>query len=158
MAATDSTRKKDERGHEFVTPADEAWDAFLDLFMRQRPRMMEIHNRYDLKPPPLGMAISKLDEPTPMGKLAEILCLDQSTITWVVDRLEERGLVERRNHPSDRRVRLVALTDEGLRIRDELRAELAVPPASIAALPAADQRKLRDILRRALDHDPDAQE
>jgi DNA-binding MarR family transcriptional regulator len=103
------------------------------------------------------MVISKLDEPTPMGKIAEILCLDASTVTWVVDSLEEKGLVERRNHPTDRRVRLVALTDEGLRIRDELRTQFAVPPESIAALPAADQRKLRDILRKALDHDPDAQ-
>jgi DNA-binding MarR family transcriptional regulator len=155
VAATDSTREKDDRAHEFVTPADEAWDAFLELFMRQRPRMLEIHAKYDLKPPPLGMTISKLDEPTPMGKIAEILCLDQSTVTWVVDRLEERGLVERRNHPTDRRVRLVALTDKGRKIRNELRSELAVPPSSIAALPAADQRKLRDILREALDHDPE---
>jgi DNA-binding MarR family transcriptional regulator len=156
VAATDSTREKDDRVHEFVTPAEEAWDAFLELFICHRPRMMEIQTKYDLKPPPLAMAVSKLDEPTPMGKLAEILCLDGSTVTWAVDRLEEKGLVERRNHPTDRRVRLVALTEEGLRIRDELRAELAVPPASIAALPAADQRKLRDILRRALEHDPDA--
>jgi MarR family transcriptional regulator, organic hydroperoxide resistance regulator len=156
MAATEATQKKDDQGHEFVTPADEAWDAFLELFMRQRPRMLEIHAHYDLKPPPLAMVVSKLDEPTPMGKLAEILCLDGSTVTWVVDRLEERGVVERRNHPTDRRVRLVALTDEGLAIRDELRAKLAVPPSSIAALPAADQRKLRDILREALDHDPGA--
>ena len=155
MATPDTTRKKNERTHEFVTPADEAWDAFLELFMRQRPRMLEIHSRYDLKPPPLAMVVSKIDEPMPMGRIAEILCLDGSTVTWVVDRLEERDLVERRNHPTDRRVRLVALTDKGLKIRDEVRAELAVPPASIAELPKADQRKLRDILRRALEHDPD---
>ena len=163
MAATDTTRKKDGpagasvtkggRAHKFASAADEAWDAFLELFMRQRPRMMEIQAKYDLKPPPLGMVISKLDEPMPMGKVAEILCLDASTVTWVVDSLEAKGLVERRNHPSDRRVRLVALTDEGLRIRDELRTAFAVPPESIAALPAADQRKLRDILRRALEHE-----
>jgi DNA-binding MarR family transcriptional regulator len=163
MASTDTTRKKDERApasvtkdekaHTFASPADEAWDAFLELFMRQRPRMMEIQAKYNLKPPPLGMVISKLDEPMPMGKVAEILCLDASTVTWVVDSLEAKGLVERRNHPSDRRVRLVALTDEGLRIRDELRTQFAVPPESIAALPAADQRKLRDILRRALEHE-----
>jgi DNA-binding MarR family transcriptional regulator len=151
VAATDTTRK--ESTHKFASPADEAWDAFLELFMRQRPRMMEIQAKYDLKPPPLGMVISKLDEPMPMGKVAEILCLDASTVTWVVDSLEAKGLVERRNHPKDRRVRLVALTDEGRRIRDELRTQFAVPPESIAALPAADQRKLRDILRRALELD-----
>jgi DNA-binding MarR family transcriptional regulator len=153
VAATDTTRGKDDRAHEFVTPADEAWDAFLELFMRQRPRMMEIQAKYNLKPPPLGMVISKLDEPTPMGKIAEILCLDASTVTWVVDSLEERGLVERQSHPTDRRVRLVALTDEGRRIRDELRTQFAVPPESIASIPAAEQRKLRDILRRALEHE-----
>ena len=152
MAATDSTRTQQTR--EYVSPADEAWDAFQELFMRQRPRWMEVHEEYGLKPPPVGMALKHLEGPTPMGRIGDLLCVDGSTVTWIVDRLEEKGLVERQPDPKDRRVRLVALTDEGRRIRDEIRAKLSVPPPGIAALPAAEQRKLRDVLRKALEHQP----
>jgi prepilin-type processing-associated H-X9-DG protein len=135
----------------FVSPADEAWDAFQALFMQHKPKMLEIQEEYDLKPPPLAFALKLIDEPTPMGKIANMLFCDGSTMTWIVDRLEERGLVERQNDPRDRRVRLVALTEEGRRIREEVSAKMAVPPAAIAALPAAEQRRLRDILRKALE-------
>jgi DNA-binding MarR family transcriptional regulator len=91
-----------------------------------------------------------MDEPTPMGKIADILKCDNSNLTWITDRLEERGLVERRSNPGDRRVKLLVLTDEGRRVRDEIRARLAVPPAGLTNLSRADQRALRDILRRAL--------
>jgi DNA-binding MarR family transcriptional regulator len=134
----------------FQTPAAEAWDAFQELFMQQRPRILAIQHDFGLKPPPVAMTLKLIDEPTPMGRIADVLCCDGSTVTWIVDRLEERGLVERRSDPSDRRVRLVALTQEGRRIRDEIRARFAEPPAAIAQLPASDQRALRDILRRAL--------
>ena len=152
MAATDTTKSKPAPGaRSYGSPADEAWDAFQELFMRMRPRMLEIQAEYDLKPPPVAMALKAIDEPVPMGRIASMLCVDGSTSTWIVDRLEEKGLVVRQADPSDRRVRLVALTDEGRRIRDEIREKLSVPPPGIAALPAADQRKLRDLLRKALD-------
>jgi MarR family transcriptional regulator, organic hydroperoxide resistance regulator len=151
--AEDSTERPTQVAA-FQSPAAEAWDAFQELFMQQRPRMLEIQHEFGLKPPPLAMTLKLIDEPTPMGRIADLLCCDGSTVTWIVDRLEERGLVERRGDPGDRRVRLVALTQEGRRIRDEIRARFAQPPAAIAQLPAGDQRALRDILRRALGHTP----
>jgi DNA-binding MarR family transcriptional regulator len=112
--------------------------------------MLEIQHEFGLKPPPVAMTLKLIDEPTPMGRIADVLCCDGSTVTWIVDRLEQRGLVERRSDPADRRVRLVALTPEGRRIRDEIRTRFAEPPAAIAQLPAGYQRALRDIVRRAL--------
>ena len=44
------------------------------------------------------------------SNLAEILEVEPITLTRIVDRLEEAGLVERRAHPTDRRVRLLRLT------------------------------------------------
>ena len=139
-----------------VSPADEAWDAFLALFMQYRPRMFEIHAEYELKPPPVAMALKVIDDPTPMGKIANHLCCDGSTVTWIVDRLEERGLVERQSDPRDRRVRLVALTDEGRRIRNEISAKLSQAPPGISGLSEEDQLMLRDILRRAVQAPADA--
>src|SRR5436190_16992689 len=130
-------------------PAYEAWDAFMKLFGAQRPRMLSIQAEHGLTPPQY-FALNAIDEPTPMGKIADILRCDNSNVTWITDRLEERGLVERRAAEHDRRVKLLVLTDEGRRVRDEIGARLAVPPAELSSLSRVDQRALRDILRRAL--------
>jgi DNA-binding MarR family transcriptional regulator len=149
MAVPDSTERATDVAP-FQSPAAEAWDAFQELFIQQRPRMLEIQHEFGLKPPPVAMTLKLIDEPTPMGRIADILCCDGSTVTWIVDRLEERGLVERRSDPGDRRVRLVALTQEGRRVRGEMRTRFAEPPPAISQLSDRDQRALRDILRRAL--------
>jgi MarR family transcriptional regulator, organic hydroperoxide resistance regulator len=131
-------------------PADEAWAAVYELFARYRPVMVAVQGEYGLRPP-MVFALKELDEPQPMGKVAKVLHCDNSAVTWITDRLEERGLVERQSDPKDRRVTLLALTDEGRRVRDEIDRRLAEPPPEIAALSTADQRALRDILRRALE-------
>jgi DNA-binding MarR family transcriptional regulator len=129
--------------------AGEAWQLFFALFGRYRPRMLAIQSEYGLKPP-MVFALQELDEPKPMGKIAQLLQCDNSNVTWITDRLEERGLVERRPDPSDRRVKLIALTEEGRSVRDEISTRLSEPPAEFLSLSKADQRALRDILRRAL--------
>ena len=129
------------------TPAHEAWHAVYELFARYRPVMLAVQGEYGLRPP-LVFTMQELDEPKPMGQIAEVLACDNSAMTWITDRLEEKGLVERQSDPNDRRVKLLALTDEGRRIRDEINIRLAEPPPEIAALSAADQRALRDILLR----------
>jgi hypothetical protein len=43
-----------------------------------------------------------------MRALASVLCRDASMATWLVDRLEERGLAQRRTPPNDRRVKTVS--------------------------------------------------
>ena len=45
--------------------------------------------------------------------IQEKILVSSGGITYLVDRLEERGLVQRRPHPEDRRARLVDLTDTG---------------------------------------------
>ncbi|HEY3335945.1 MAG TPA: MarR family transcriptional regulator [Candidatus Limnocylindrales bacterium] len=55
----------------------------------------------------------------PMGKLAEILDASMSSATGIIDRMEERGLVERVRVPDDRRLVLVRPTQAGLDLIDE---------------------------------------
>jgi DNA-binding MarR family transcriptional regulator len=131
-------------------PAAEAWELCMALFGEQRPRMLDIQAEYGLKPPQF-FALQALDEPVPMSSVANFLRCDRSAVTWITDRLEERGYVERRADVRDRRVKLLALTEEGVRVRDEIRRRLAVPPeALVARLSRAEQKDLRDLLRKAL--------
>src|SRR5436305_8108724 len=122
----------------------------MELFAVQRPRMLDIQAEYGLKPPQF-FALQALDEPVPMSSVANVLRCDRSAVTWITDRLEERGYVERRADPSDRRVKLLALTEEDRRVREEIRARLAMPPESIAHLSRAEPRTLRDLVATAPD-------
>src|SRR5947207_10126856 len=132
-------------------PAAEAWALVQRLVGPQRKRFMALAAEYDLSPPQLG-ALKALDpaRPVAMSELAGILGCDNSNVTGIVDRLEYRGLVERRPADHDRRVKLLALTAEGRELRESLADRLHAPPDELAALSAADQRALRDILQRAV--------
>jgi DNA-binding MarR family transcriptional regulator len=131
-------------------PAGEAWELCMELFATDRPRMLDIQAEYGLKPPQF-FALNALDEPMPMNAIASMLRCDRSAVTWITDRLEERGYVERQSDERDRRVKLLALTEEGRRVREEIRAGLATPPEALQRLSRAEQRELRDLLRKALD-------
>jgi DNA-binding MarR family transcriptional regulator len=58
----------------------------------------------------------------PMSRLAEVLDVSVSNATGLVDRMEERGLVERVRVPDDRRIVIVRASPDGARIRDEIEA------------------------------------
>jgi DNA-binding MarR family transcriptional regulator len=134
------------------SPAAEAWALMQRLFGPQRKRFMALAAEYELSPPQLG-ALKALDpeHPVAMSELAGILGCDNSNVTGIVDRLEYRGLVERRPAEHDRRVKLLALTDEGRQLRTSIGDRLHAPPRELETLSQADQRSLRDILQRAFE-------
>jgi DNA-binding MarR family transcriptional regulator len=131
--------------------AGEAWRIVAELFMGRTGRAAEIANAYGLTPGHMKALLTiEPGEPKPMGALAEALHCDASNITWLVDRLEERGYVERRLHPADRRVRTVALTDEGIRVREGIEAKLYEPPDEFLALDSANLDELCTLLRKVV--------
>ena len=133
------------------TPAHEAQKLFFEIGMTQR-----VKTGAALAELGLGFAQAHAlrmldpDEPIAMSALAERLFCDASNVTGLVDRLEARGLVERRSAENDRRVKALTLTPAGVALRDQVLAVMSEPPEAIAALAAADQRALRDILARAV--------
>ena len=89
-------------------------------------------------------------EPLPMRKLAQKLKCEPSNVTGIVDRLESRGLVERRPDPADRRVKLAAATDEGRRIARSLRESLHFAREPLAGLTEEERLVMRGLLQRML--------
>jgi MarR family transcriptional regulator, organic hydroperoxide resistance regulator len=134
-----------------VSPASEAWSLIFELMHLSKKRFMAIASEFELSPPQV-MALRLLDpdEPKPMSELAAALRCDNSNVTGIVDRLEDRGLVERRPGERDRRVKMLSITERGAQIRAQLGARLGEPPEPLAKLSLDDQRALRDIMRRAL--------
>src|SRR6266487_5256860 len=54
--------------------------------------------------------------PLPINEIGKKILLTSGSITVAIDRLEKRGLVERRAHGTDRRARIVHLTKEGKKL------------------------------------------
>jgi DNA-binding MarR family transcriptional regulator len=149
---TAETRSDTTGSHGGGSPAAEAWRLMFDLGTVHRAHVLAAAAEHDLSPPLLFL-LRRLEPgaPTAMHELAAFFGCDASNMTRLVDRLEERGLIERRVPPHDRRVKHVVLTETGRRLRERALSQLHAAPEALLRLPPKDQRALRDILRRALD-------
>ena len=87
----------------------------------------------------------------PMSRLAETLSCDASNVTGLVDRLESRGLVQRRASADDRRVKVLDLTPTGSRLRAQLLRRMTRQPLPLSRLSPREQRALVRILERIVD-------
>ena len=128
-----------------------AWDQLFRFMQLQRARYSSLAAELDLSPVQASV-LKELEPGTPvaMHALADALACDASNVTGIVDRLEARGLLERRESTRDRRVRMLMVTDRGREVRASLLGRLRRPPEEIASLSRADQRTLARILKRAL--------
>ena len=91
--------------------------------------------------------------PEPAGlsqrALSEVLVVDRSNITGLLDRMEGSGWVKRTDHPSDRRVYVVTLTAEGRKLWQKVLPEyVAVVRRVTAAVPAADLKRTLGTLQQ----------
>jgi DNA-binding MarR family transcriptional regulator len=136
------------------TVAQEAWELLFRVAKTKHGLLSARLAERDLTPVQ-AHALRRLDpeRPLAMSALADALYCHASNVTGIVDRLEARGLVERRPDAGDRRVRTLVLTPEGAEVRAHVVELMSEPPPGLAALAPADQRALRDILARALAHE-----
>jgi MarR family transcriptional regulator, organic hydroperoxide resistance regulator len=133
-------------------PGSEAWGLMHWLMVSNKRRFLTAGGEFDLAPQQM-IALRMLGSgPRKMSDLAHALFCDNSNVTGIVDRLEERGLVRREAAEGDRRVKLLVLTEEGEWMRKQITERMAEPPPAIASLSEKDQRTLRDILERALEN------
>ena len=103
--------------------------------------------------PPLVFVLKLLDRPRPMRSLADELLFDPSYVTSLVDTLEMKGLAERRADPSDRRVKLIALTPAGSQLRQQLHVGLCTGLPGFNTLTDEDRITLATLLMRAVTTD-----
>jgi DNA-binding MarR family transcriptional regulator len=136
--------------------ANDTWRRMTDLFISRKHQVMEIAATHGLNPGAMNaLLFLEPGQLCSMGTLADAWKCDASNVTWLVDRLEEHGLAERRPHPTDRRVRTVALTRKGIKTRTQIESKLFEAPASLRALSVTDLATLDRILRK-LAPEPDA--
>ncbi len=87
--------------------------------------------------------------PLPVNVVGKKVLLTTGSITTAVDRLARRGLVERKEHAHDRRVRLVELTPRGREIIERAFARHASDLEEVVSVLAPEERAtLVDLLRK----------
>ncbi len=130
--------------------AEEIIEHLFALVDRLRAGFDDTVARFDLSPPQ-AKALRYLAQagPVPMRDLACSLHCDASNVTGIIDRLEQRGLVERQAAPTDRRVKTLVVTREGERLANEVWTTVCHRAATFVGLTDDDQATLLRLLRRA---------
>ena len=135
--------------------AEEAWEALHRAMHVFRDSWIAAGRNAELNPGEMRALEALADDgPQPMGALARVLQCDASNVTWLADRLEARGFVERRNDPGDRRVKTLALTDAGRTAQRKAHDQWRTPPDPLLALSGAELRTLRDLMNKCWEQSP----
>src|SRR5262249_10142028 len=93
-----------------------------------------------------------LAAPRAMRELAEDLSCDASNVTLIIDRLEQRGLVQRHTDRADGGVKRVVATAEGAAIAEQVRLRMHGVREALDALSPARRRSLQTVLRQLQSH------
>jgi DNA-binding MarR family transcriptional regulator len=83
----------------------------------------------------------------PLGKMGERLQVHPTSVTSIVDRLEQAGHVVRRRHPRDGRAVLAEITEQGRAVVEAATADLVDARFALADVPAPDLQAISDLLR-----------
>jgi DNA-binding MarR family transcriptional regulator len=129
--------------------ARQVWQLMFEFLMRTAPARAESLGRRGLTPnDSRALACLAADGGRTMRSLAEEWKCDASNATWIVDRLERLGLVERRTVSHDRRVKLVVLTRRGLKTKTDIMNDFLTPPGDLLEMDRSDLEALRRALEK----------
>ena len=146
---------------ELNEPAERTWSSREEVALRLWIALARCYStfskavagkvaEYGLTTPQFGIleALYHLG-PMSLGELADKLLVTGGNVTYVMDRLEEQGLVYRERSPEDRRVVEAKLTDEG---RDLIRGCFPGHASFVESLASHlepdEQEELRDLLKK----------
>ncbi|MFW6192684.1 MAG: MarR family winged helix-turn-helix transcriptional regulator [Gemmatimonadota bacterium] len=127
----------------------ELWAALTRAFEAVREHAARDLARHDLSPGEFGVLAALGDGRAlrPCDLRREVL-VSSGGITYLVDRLEDRGLVSRRLHPDDRRARLVELTGDGRELLGRIRPQHAAAlEYATSGLDSPGKRRAVELLR-----------
>jgi len=128
----------------------------MELMFQSKHRINHLAEKYELTTmQSAALRMLSQDDPKAMRALSDYFMCDASTITGLVDRLEARKLITRSNHPTDRRVKLLALTNTGVAIKESILHEtLRIEDERLANILTDDERNVfRELLTKLLNEE-----
>lgn len=135
--------------------AADAWRTIMALVgwgPGRGPHFPAVAEAFGLSPKQLALLwrLEPSGDGLPMRSIAESLYCDASYVTDMVDKLEQRGLIERRADAGDRRVKLLALTAAGVELRSSALEKLYEPPEEFDLLSDEEAETLARLLAKTL--------
>ena len=131
-------------------PADGELDRDMCKLVHQFAQRLDVHVRRVAED--LGLtasqvvALRELSDPITARELATRMSCEPSNATFVLDRLEQQNLIQRRPHPTDRRAKQIVLTPAGRRRRATVIEHLSTQ-SPLAPLTNTQQETLRALLQ-----------
>ena len=108
-----------------ISPTGTVYWLMMQVMFQAKHRMHEIAEKHGLTMMQSNtLVMLKESEPLAMRVLSNNFMCDASNVTGLTDRLEALSLVERQDHLTDRRIKLIALTDKGAMLRELIIAEI----------------------------------
>jgi len=137
-------------------PADDHLALLVDVDLRLLAVAERLRQHWSAHAAALGLTAAQVKilfrltpgEAIPMRKLAQQLDYDASNLTTLAERLAQRGAVERRADPADRRVKALVLTPEGERLRDQFWHNLVTDAGPLRPLGHGDLLTLNGLLAK----------
>ncbi len=128
------------------------WVRFLRFNLLSNKRLQDDLEKLDLTPPQFYvLATIGYAGGLPFGEIGEKMMVTVSNLTGIVDRLEEKGLVNRERDAHDRRIVRVRLTEKGSRL---YKNTIPLFEKSIAQffspLDKSQQKELSSLLRKLI--------
>jgi DNA-binding MarR family transcriptional regulator len=107
--------------------ANSAWEALMSAHATLIKRFMaqDMWGEASMREYDVLYTLSKCPEPIRLSELNRHVLLSQPALSRLVDRLGDRGLVDRRPDPADRRGVRLSLTDAGRKLQQEIGARHA---------------------------------
>jgi len=132
--------------------ANDAWEALLSAHAAAMKRFAtrDIWAEVSMREYDVLYALSKCPEPQRMSELNRHVLLSQPALSRLVDRLADRGLIERRADPADGRGVRLALTTTGAGLQRRVGRQHArdVAQAMTTGLDREELRQLETICRK----------
>ena len=133
-----------------TSPALKLWVVLARAYTSVQEQAAADIGRHDLTPAEFGVTEALYHKgPLLLGELQRTILISSGGITYVVDRLAEKGLVERQPHPEDRRACFASLTREGRRLMERIFPEHEAQLERIlSGLDAGEQKQATELLKR----------
>jgi DNA-binding MarR family transcriptional regulator len=142
----------DEEGMERRVPAmQEEWALLNAAFIIARKAGERALARWEVTLPQAMVLVRVVDakKPVPLTHLARFMLQESPSVTTLVDRMCERGLVERTRDPKDRRKALIVATEKGRQLRNAALAALSEVHKDLwGAFSDGERDTFRDLLRK----------
>ena len=129
--------------------AERTWRLMVELVMETRGEWRRKVSDATGLPFSRVRALWRLERgPRTLSELADNMGTDAPAATVLINALEERSLVKRTPHPTDRRAKLVSLTAAGRRMVDIVEKITDQPPDALESLPTEELKRLRRTLEK----------